>query len=372
VKLIPRYAFRPKFHPQASEAAIYFSDNNPKGTQKYPGLIFSFTEAQHARDVQSIITSQKIEVSFPLENIKLKRFISFADQLNHLTSRFSGFFNRSSGDIKGLVETEDLGPGRIQLWTETFEKEVAEQPENGAVLPANLNTSREVRKQLHQQAGYREVAPRRAVLYLHNSRIMVTIAMDRNWHDKKVDTKRLEFVPKAPDRDPSFVACSLQASHTDDPDSFPGVPLCPTVLRHTEYLNKFEVEQLELTFATDPDRDQYSKKFNELRKAWYIETKEVERVQGFTPTYRPPDLELDSYEQEVATTSLKTKGKEKAKDKTSPSSAHSPRGKGNWFKKAWKPDPYLSPHTGGSRAGSSTTVKSNKKGKAKKENEDDE
>lgn len=145
--------------------------------------------------------------SFPLSHITYRRHAS-------ITDRFSSLIHLNDGKNQDCT---DLGPGLVQLWSETVNSPqavcfphsslfrlaklfVQQQPaEKDKILSAHQSSShtamlaaqtssshnstfaapkessREARRQPHQQPGYREVPPRRMVIFIHKTRKILTI-----------------------------------------------------------------------------------------------------------------------------------------------------------------------------------------------------
>ncbi|KAE9379781.1 kinase-like protein [Stipitochalara longipes BDJ] len=283
VMIVPRYAFRDK---ETSATAIYFSHVSLGGPERYPGSVFSFDKSQDAWLMQTALTGQKVEASFPLENIKYQQFISLGGRISRLL--------KPSKDEKKEGGYKDLGPGTVQLWSEVT-PDLKDEEKPKSIASSSGGSRRPVRMQPHQQPGYRQVPLRRMVIYLHNLRKIIIVTMDRNWHE---DNKRgaeespefLHFKPRNPARDPSFVATTLLPLKPDDPTSFAGIPLCSAILRGIEDQNRFECDSIGLTFRNEGSRRAFSETYRLMWKEWYTQTKEAERQPGYTPVTPPLQL----------------------------------------------------------------------------------
>jgi hypothetical protein len=112
--------------------------------------------------------------------------------------------------------------------------------------------------------------------------------VERNWHE---DNKRrdgepagfLQFIPRNPARDRSFVATTLFPLRPDDAGSFAGIPLCSATLRDIEDRNRFECLSIGLTFRTEDSRRKFSEISRGMWKEWHTQTRAAERQPGYTP-----------------------------------------------------------------------------------------
>jgi hypothetical protein len=239
--------------------------------------------------------------------------------------------------------------------------------QNG-LLSAQVESARPVRMQPHQQPGYREVPPRRVVIFIHKLRTIITIPIksnlrcillltnefepvDRNWHEVKQDggqSKVLRFSPTTPTRDPSFVASIIRASYPEDKNSFPGIPLCSRSLRRMEHDSRFECDSVDLTFRTEEQRKMFSEKYQDMKQEWRQDTKALERQPGYTPVPPPPDREPLASKPNPESRSHSWSLFRSQKSSTQTSSRSEAK------QKDWRPGP----HMGGSRGGSRVPKKS--------------
>jgi hypothetical protein len=253
-------------------------------------------------------------LSFVCENIKYRKYRSLAHQLSNLIIQ-----RRREEDENNI----DLGPGRLQLWTEAVDEEREVCESNGpepiielclhvdqAVRQNSLHSpqspDRPVRMQPYLQPGYRFAPPRRVVIFIPKLRVIISIPskpfrtvtfhylcsppgpVDKNWHVEAQDMGNphiLRFVPRSPSRDPSFVASMLRPAYLDDKSSFPGIPLSTKLLRRLELQqgNAFECDLIELTLRTDEIRNTLATEFADMRRNWQQETRNLEARPGYAP-----------------------------------------------------------------------------------------
>ncbi|KAK5407161.1 hypothetical protein LTR06_007902 [Exophiala xenobiotica] len=311
VQLVPAYAFYDPFAPSSSEDAIYFSDLD-RSVSKYVGSIFSFTEEKglfhvpvrlyleaddpgDALTMQEQLTGHTIEANFAVKNMKYRRHKSFSQQFSH-------FIRRREDEEDGL----DLGAGRVQLWVERTGSDL--EARQNSLLPVTSPT-RPVRIQPHQRADYRVVPPRRLVLFIHKLRAFITILgmsspytfpamtaneehpVDKNWFEDPTDLSptTMRFIPRKASRDPSFTASFFRPPDFQEQGTYPGVPLCPQILRSMEQQSGFvsELVEVELTFEDEDKRLSMSRKFLTVKTEWKNKTKELEKQPGYTPVFPP-------------------------------------------------------------------------------------
>lgn len=117
--------------------------------------------------------------------------------------------------------------------------------------------------------------------------------MDKNWFEDPDRTDlsptAMRFVPRTASRDPSFTASFFRQPDFREQGTYPGVPLCPEILRSMEQQSGFvsEFVQVELTFETEDNRLAMSRKFLAVKKEWRAKTKELEKQPGYTPVIPP-------------------------------------------------------------------------------------
>ncbi|KAI9047066.1 hypothetical protein LZ554_009140 [Drepanopeziza brunnea f. sp. 'monogermtubi'] len=251
VQLVPNYAFQTGRRKKSfsNESAIAFSDISQEGCQIYPGLSFSFPACKDMLIMQAKFTQHKIESSFVLENITYRRHRT-------LTNRISSMIHIHDSKNYDFI---NMGPGLVQLWSE------------------NVNEAR-------PRTRHREVPPRRMVIFIQKTRTMMTIPMGRNWRETEqsdAESNTLQFSPA----NMSFAASTIHTSRPEDPNSFPGIPLCPKILRAMEYYSRIECDLVQLTFLTPEKRKKFAEDYRYLRKCWYDETVAMEKQHGY---YRKP------------------------------------------------------------------------------------
>ena len=205
-KLIPEYAFWDSSTHLVSKRSISFSDMDVKGAKPHAGLIYS-ADLRSSFLLQSNLTNQKVVVDFPLKSVKLKRYISPKERVEHFGNHLVGLLTHKK--ILRHSENEDRGPGRVQLWVETG-NENPTRSEETEHMHVQGNNSRQVRRHPSFQAA----TLRRMVIYLRNSRSIITIPMEKNWRVQKAapEPKTLVFGPTDKTQDAHFRAFWLQPS----------------------------------------------------------------------------------------------------------------------------------------------------------------
>ncbi|KAF2474443.1 kinase-like protein [Lindgomyces ingoldianus] len=294
VKILPLYAFWPQDHLDTSGTWIKFFMLSHGPTSELANAKFSFSEnspLEAARIVQSKLTSQSIEASFALSSVRLKQFVPVAGKVLNETLRY---FKSAKAEQKAedYIETKDLGSATIQLWIEQVDEAAANRRRKQSSSSEGTYSNRAVRVEHHYQSGYRELPPRRAVIYFHDCRFICTIKMDVNWilEENEDDPFVLYFQPNKPRRDPHFVASWIRPTPEEQADHHPaGLPLSPLVLQYFEDLDRFEADRFELRFATWEARDEFRIKYLAIKREWDLERKELEKTQGYTPVNRRPD-----------------------------------------------------------------------------------
>ena len=118
--------------------------------------------------------------------------------------------------------------------------------------------------------------------------------VDKNWFEDPDPTDlsptTMRFIPRKASRDPSFTASFFRPPDFQEQGTYPGVPLCPQVLRSMEQQSGFvsEFVQVELTFENEEKKLSMSRKFVAVKDEWKAKTKELEKQPGYTPV--PPPM----------------------------------------------------------------------------------
>ncbi|KAF2795497.1 kinase-like protein [Melanomma pulvis-pyrius CBS 109.77] len=280
--ILPHYAYWKHEKPQASEPWLGFSDPTT-GVPHIPSLVYAFRSLDDVRFVQSKLTYQRIAMSFPLKSVAVKKYVKITRKaMNALTGVFHSKTSHT-GKPDHILDRKDLGPATVQLWEEEVDPVAMERREMHSVSSSTTNGPRKPRIQLRQQPGYRDILPRRTVIYLHDHGCILIVKTEVNWIARVFDNV-IYFQPTAPDRDPQFVASLIRPTNA----SIASLPLCPQVLRRIESQNRFEADEFILQFAIDDTAQQFNQKYRTMKQAWVAEKAEVEKLQGFTPIQLQP------------------------------------------------------------------------------------
>jgi len=294
VKITPLYAF---WEPSKVAASgdwlrfLYFSQSIPS---EVANARFSFsgeTPLEEARIVQSKLTSQHIEASFGLTSVVLERFVSVSDKAwNGFKKKFGS--HKAEEKAEEMSRTVRLGSATIQLWIEQVDEAAELRRRRRSSSSQTMNSTRGPRTEAHFESGYREIPPRRAVIYLHHHGFICTIKMDVNWilEGSKEDPNVLFFQPNKPSRDPHFVASWIRPTIEEHRAGHPaGIPLSPAALQYFEDLDRFEADRFQLAFTTLEGRNDFWRKYMEVKKDWDLLRQELEKSQGYTPVNRRPE-----------------------------------------------------------------------------------
>jgi hypothetical protein len=115
--------------------------------------------------------------------------------------------------------------------------------------------------------------------------------VDKNWFEDPTDLSptTMRFIPRKASRDPSFTASFFRPPDFQQQGTYPGVPLCPQILRSMEQQSGFvsELVEVELTFENEDKRLSMSQKFLTVKTEWKNKTKELEKQPGYTPVFPP-------------------------------------------------------------------------------------
>lgn len=295
-KIIPAYGF---WGPGISGTSkdwlqILSFVGNPGDVSEVGNTRFSFagvSALDDARLVQSKLTSQLIVASFDLDAVILEKFIPFGNKIVkgwHRVSKSS----RAEESAQEMQRKMHLGPATIQIWVEQVDEATEKRRNRRFSTSQTKGVARPPRAQALFESGYREIPPRRIVIYLHQHKFICTIKMDVNWVvDKNTkDDCRLVFIPNEPDKDPHFVACWLRPTIVEQERGFPaGVPLTPGSLHYFEDLDRFEADRFELRFASGEGRNLFVRKYMEVKQDWDERRRELEKTQEYMPVNRRPE-----------------------------------------------------------------------------------
>ncbi|KAF2111929.1 kinase-like domain-containing protein [Lophiotrema nucula] len=294
VKITPLYAFWELSQVGASGDWLRFLYFSQGISSEVANARFSFssdTPLEEARIVQSKLTSQHIESSFSLSSVVLERFVSVSDKvLTGVKKRFGSY--KAEEKAEEMARIVHLGSATIQLWIEQVDEAAELRRRRRSSSSQTLSFGRGPRTEAHFQSGYREIPPRRAAIYLHHHGFICTIKMDVNWilEESKVDANVLFFQPNKPSRDPHFVASWIRPTVEEREDGHPAsIPLSPAALQYFEDLDRFEADRFQLTFTTLESRNEFWRKYMEVKKNWDLLRQELEKSQGYTPVNRRPE-----------------------------------------------------------------------------------
>ncbi|KAF2462718.1 uncharacterized protein BDR25DRAFT_347629 [Lindgomyces ingoldianus] len=298
VKILPLYAFWLPDFSETSKAWIQLSflTHGPVSMVANTEFSFSGIASSSALDaahlVQSTLTSQTIEGCFTVESVELKRVVPLGGKIWNKGLRLIGS-SKAGEKAKEYVESLDLGSATVHLWVEKAD-EAADRLQ-GTHTSSSQETpyGRQPRLERHYSSTYKELPPRRVVLYLHHSRFICTIKIDVNWvldvEGDDPDPCVLLFKPNQPQRDPHFVASWLRPTPEEQADHVPaGIPLSPPVLRYMENHDRFEADRFKVRFRSPEECWEFQQKYRIIKKAWDLERLELEKTQGYTPMNRRP------------------------------------------------------------------------------------
>ncbi|ORY06760.1 hypothetical protein BCR34DRAFT_666527, partial [Clohesyomyces aquaticus] len=304
VKILPIYAFWPQTYNNATGAWIrfLFLTHGPVSYVANTSFSFSAVAAREsalgaAHVVQSKLTSQSIEGSFALDSVELNRFVPVGGRLWNKGLRAFGS-SKAQERAEEYTEILDLGSATVQLWVERVDDAAQNRRQKLTSSSQGMHSNRPPRFKQDDQSGYRELPPRRVVLYLRQSQFICTIKMDVNWvlnTDRKnpdADPCVLFFEPNNPKRDPHFVASWIRPTPEEQADEAPlpaGIPLSPYVLQYFEDHDRFEADRFQLRFSSPEGRAEFQQKYRNIKKAWDGDRRELEKIQGYTPVNRRSD-----------------------------------------------------------------------------------
>ncbi|ORY06763.1 hypothetical protein BCR34DRAFT_590512 [Clohesyomyces aquaticus] len=283
-QIIPHYAFFHRERSQAHEPWITFANMH---VSEIPGAIYSFSATADAHAVQSRLTYQKVEMSFPLASVRVKKYVKVSRRAwTGITKIFTKAPTEEAFE-QSLKEGTDLGPANVHLWTEQEDQAANKRRETRSESTGSASTKRKPRVLHQHQTDYRPIYPRRVVIYLHNHGCILTVRTNINWIARVVDNSRkIQFKPTDPDRDAHFIVSVLRPIMGTQTA---GLPLCPQILGRLEEQSRFEVDLCDLVFTNDMDHTLFNNKYREMKKEWLELKKEVEKQQGPTPVFGPPD-----------------------------------------------------------------------------------
>jgi serine/threonine protein kinase len=289
--ILPYYAFWEHEIPQGSESWLGFCSLDPKGVPEHLSLLYGFERLLDSRFVQSRLTYQNIEKSFSLSNVQIHKYVKIGRKVINVFART--FKSKEPHDVtqsnrlneETHLDGRDLGPATIQLWTEEEDPGAVERQENESVMSRTASTARKHKIQIPQQQGDRSVLTRRAVIYLHRYKCIITIKIGVNWIARisSENPKVMHFQPTKPDRDPHFVTSLIQPAN----GKVAGLPLCPQVLRQIEGQHQFEADRITLHFGIDSQPLELNGKYRLMKQSWEQEKGEVQKLPRDTPARAP-------------------------------------------------------------------------------------
>jgi hypothetical protein len=82
--------------------------------------------------------------------------------------------------------------------------------------------------------------------------------------------------PYPPGRNKVFYASWIRPTQEEVHDGYPaGIPLSPKVLKYYEDVDVVEAEVVELEFLSPQSREEFERTYQETKKAWYMERKQL-------------------------------------------------------------------------------------------------
>lgn len=286
--LLPHYAFFDREKVPGHVPWISFANTD---ASDIPGAVYGFSSAIDVHTVQSLLTYQSFEISFPLLGVRVKKYTKISQKAWTGITKVFGPKNGARDTIEeALIEGRDLGLANVQLWTEQEDRAAMKKKGRQSLSAGSGEGKRKPRIFNHQNED-QPIYPRRVVIYLRKYGCILTVRTNVNWRARLVDgEKKIHFKPTDPERDPRFVVSLLRS---DLPDHYTGLPLCPKVLGKMEEQSRFEADFCELVFTNNDDSVRFNYKYRELKRKWQEEKEQVESQQGYKPGFGPPNPNIE-------------------------------------------------------------------------------